>query len=128
MKLLKEDEYSNLLRLASLGTLLIKEQYWFSEYKFLRPIFRYFTGLDMCGVSEARDSFKELLLKDYISKKDHEVILAQVMLLRNTSNKFPDTETYKTMRSKLDEALKTLDEFKLANEKIGKKILNGDEK
>lgn len=102
MKILKDEEYRNLSKRADKFDKFLRHHYWFSEFKFLTPMFDYFIKDDYFGgISESRDDFKRQLFKDFMSKNDHEILINQVMELCKKENKFPETDTYLTMRDKL---------------------------
>lgn len=112
MRVLKEKEYEDLKRLARIGQTVIQDYHWYSEYDFLNPIFDSFIGKSPYAVSSARDDFRSRFFRKYISKHDHDILMNQMALLCKTENKFPETETYHTMRKKLNDALAVIEEFK----------------
>lgn len=70
------------------------------------------------GISDARDNFRNNLLKQFIYKSDHEIILMQALALKDKPNQFESTETYHSMRKKLNDAIETIESFKKAQEQL----------
>ncbi len=120
MKILTNKQYEEIKKYAIIGRKLQQYHYWFSEYNFLTGFFNYFLGRSIYEIHSMRDDFKRDLLKEYISIKDHEIILNQSILLAQHKNQFPKTETYKSMRKKLEEALSVIEQYKRLEDKDAK--------
>jgi hypothetical protein len=113
MKILSDKEYKELRRQAASYQFLYQHFHWFSEYKAVHELLKVFvSGYAPYGISEARDVFRKNLLDQFIYKSDHEIILKQCLILKDKPNNFETTETYHSMRKKLNDAIETIESFK----------------
>jgi len=115
MKILKDEEYKELRKQAASYNFLLETYHWFSEYKAVHNLLKvYAKGYAPYGISEVRDIFRQELLNQFIYKRDHEIILKQCLILKDKPNNFETTETYHSMRKKLNDAIETIESFKKA--------------